>query len=201
MTVSAYIPSPEFPTYADYRKAKQREARKAWKQRNQEKYRASEYERRRERYATDVEYKAKVNASNVAIYRSNPEPAKERSRNHRSANKVAWKEYDKTYYQINKPAIQEYKSQWAKANAADVNRRNAARRAVCSKATPAWANKSDIADAYAEARHMQMHVDHIVPLNHPLVCGLHVWDNLQLLTPIENLRKSNRFDPETYHAS
>lgn len=201
MAICAYTPSAEHPTYADYRKAKQREYRKAWKQRNAEAYLASEYARRRERYATEPEYKAKVNRRNNDMYAENPLPAKKRALKRRTENRVAYEAGQKAYYAANKPAIQAYKYRWAKTNAHHVNMRNSARRALCAKATPAWANKNDMADVYAEARYMQMHVDHIVPLNHPLVCGLHVWDNLQLLTPVENLRKSNRFDPETFHAS
>ena len=41
-----------------------------------------------------------------------------------------------------------------------------------------------------------LHVDHIVPLHHPLVSGLHVWHNLQLLDARMNRSKHNRVWPE-----
>ena len=39
------------------------------------------------------------------------------------------------------------------------------------------------------------HVDHEIPINHSLVCGLHCVANLQYLTADDNLRKSNKWEP------
>lgn len=67
-------------------------------------------------------------------------------------------------------------------------------RASKLNATPVWANLSRIKEIY-ETCPVGSHVDHIIPLIHPLVCGLHVHENLQHLTAEENLKKSNKFTP------
>jgi len=38
-------------------------------------------------------------------------------------------------------------------------------------------------------------VDHIIPLKHDLVCGLHVAQNLQLMSPSANYSKGNTWLP------
>ncbi len=63
------------------------------------------------------------------------------------------------------------------------------------KATPRWANLRAIEDIYKKAVELGLEVDHIVPLQNPLVCGLHVEGNLQLLAKKENAKKGNKFIP------
>ena len=78
----------------------------------------------------------------------------------------------------------------------------AKQRACLLNATPPWLTKQhfkDIEAKYKEAARLgislqkSFHVDHIIPLRHSLVCGLHVAWNLQVLEKSENLKKSNSF--------
>lgn len=70
------------------------------------------------------------------------------------------------------------------------------RRKRVKQATPAWADKQEIKYIYELAQERNLVVDHIVPLNHELVCGLHVQDNLRCITPELNGWKSNRFNQD-----
>lgn len=80
---------------------------------------------------------------------------------------------------------------WVIANRPRILARVRARQAMKIKALPKWANLEAIKSIYKEAASLGMEVDHIVPLRHPLVCGLHVETNLQLLTIHQNRSKRN----------
>lgn len=71
----------------------------------------------------------------------------------------------------------------------------ASKRAHLKNATPSWADKQLIRRFYAECP-KGYHVDHIVPINGKLVCGLHVENNLQYLLAKDNIAKSNNFEIE-----
>lgn len=41
-----------------------------------------------------------------------------------------------------------------------------------------------------------VHIDHVVPICSPLVCGLHVPWNLEVIDRVSNLKKSNKWWPD-----
>jgi len=71
------------------------------------------------------------------------------------------------------------------------------------QATPDWVRshyKSEMEYVYALRDEASMsgdeyHVDHIVPISHPEICGLHVPWNLQVLPADFNIAKSNKWNP------
>lgn len=74
------------------------------------------------------------------------------------------------------------------------------RHAAKMKRTPAWANQESINLFYAEAKRLTLTtgvkhaVDHVIPLQGKNVSGLHVENNLQVITHIENAKKWNRYE-------
>ena len=63
---------------------------------------------------------------------------------------------------------------------------------IIKRATPKWADMLAIQLIEEEAHSKGHHVDHIIPLQGKNVCGLHVENNLQILSPKLNLWKSNK---------
>lgn len=81
-------------------------------------------------------------------------------------------------------------------------RYNDRRRSLLLRAVPAWVDEEAIRDVYQlaleirELTGVDHHVDHIVPLNSKIVCGLHVAHNLMVITATENISKGNRRWPD-----
>jgi hypothetical protein len=71
------------------------------------------------------------------------------------------------------------------------------RYATQMNASPEWRDKAKIRAIYAEAKRktketgIAHHVDHIYPLQGVISCGLHVHQNLRVITKLENCTKSN----------
>jgi hypothetical protein len=121
----------------------------------------------------------------------NKEYQKEYHKNYRLNNKDKIKERDRFFYLKNKDKIKKIKKLYHLKNPHIKNASCAKRRAVKLKSTPKFANLNKIKEIYKNCP-KGYHVDHIVPLNSKLVCGLHVEWNLQYLTPSANLSKSNK---------
>lgn len=103
-------------------------------------------------------------------------------------NKIKINDTNKRHYQRNKEMYLGY----------TISRRYNQR-----QATPLWDKELTdftIKEAYSLAKirkketGIDWHVDHIIPLKGKLVCGLNVWNNIQLLPAEINLRKKNNYD-------
>jgi hypothetical protein len=90
------------------------------------------------------------------------------------------------------------KASHKRINKAKYAEHEAHRRAAKKLATPSWYDKKKCILVYEERDRMtettgvQHHVDHIYPLQSDWVCGLHVHENLQVLTGPDNASKGNR---------
>lgn len=83
---------------------------------------------------------------------------------------------------------------WRQANPERAKAQVNARRKSLRQATPKSLTELDklfILEIYHLAQLRRLTVDHIVPITHPLVCGLHAPWNMRLLTASDNFRKSN----------
>ncbi len=87
---------------------------------------------------------------------------------------------------------------WKRAHPESRDAENLSRRLAHTNAMPDWANQFFIEEAYRLARlrtkmfGFKWHVDHIIPLRSPLVCGLHTHQNLQVIPAAVNYQKGNR---------
>ena len=126
----------------------------------------------------------------------------------RQARKRNGKQYEairsdarREYRAENAERLMAYAKNYRRLNSHRVASYTAKHRAAKKRATPAWANQTYIGMFYEMAKleeirlSVGVHVDHIVPLQSSIVCGLHVEHNLQLLTKTANLSKSNRTWP------
>lgn len=94
---------------------------------------------------------------------------------------------------------------WRVANPGKIREFAANRRAALALRVPAWLTDEDyraIEALYIEAARLTAetdvmhHVDHKLPLRGRLVSGLHVPANMQVITAEQNLKKSNKWNPE-----
>ena len=131
----------------------------------------------------------KVRAGKEKWRLAHPENARARERRRRLANPEEARAREK---------------KWRKENRGVCNAKTRKREAAKFRAAPKWADQAAIRAIYSEAVRItkatgiEHHVDHSVPLNHPMVQGLHNEFNLQILTATANVSKGNRRWPNMW---
>jgi hypothetical protein len=92
-------------------------------------------------------------------------------------------------------------SKWRKSHRGEKSAERAAWYADRLQRTPPWADMKAIKEIYKESNRIQKetgiehHVDHIIPMRGKLVSGLHIAENLRVLSGPENLAKGSKFMP------
>jgi len=144
------------------------------------------------------ENKDEIRASIQKWKEENPEKLKAtRQRNNRinSAKKAEW---ERNFRENYPETVKAKRSKYKRENKNKINADGAKRRAQKLRATPRWANNDKILEFYTEAQNKSSEyseryvVDHIIPLNSDIVCGLHCEDNLRVITAKENEEKNNK---------
>jgi hypothetical protein len=194
--------------YKDPEKAKQNakerylkniEARKA-------KMRENYRENKEERLSQSKEY-VKANREKILEYQAK----------YRQENKEKATQYKKQYYLENKAELAKKAQNYQRENPEGVRRRNRKYRGT-EKGKENWTLRrnarrkrerdaslgmvfyKEILEIYAKCRNIcrekreSYEVDHIIPISHRDVCGLHVPWNMQILPAIINRKKTNKLD-------
>lgn len=117
-----------------------------------------------------------------------------------SRNREQEIEKAREYRKINANKANAATRKWRTKNKDLVNAHGSRRRAQLLQACPSWVDVKELRKIYNRVKEItaktgiKHHVDHIVPLKHDYVCGLHVPWNLQIIPAAENHRKKNKFD-------
>ena len=130
----------------------------------------------------------------------NPEKIKAKNERYKAANEEKMRAARKKWRSDNPEKSRASNSTWNSSNRAAMRLVGARYRAAKIGAAVRWADKGAMRVVYAEAQRLtritgiQYDVDHVVPLQSPVVCGLHCEFNLRVITSDENKRKQNRWD-------
>lgn len=153
--------------------------------------------------------KDKVQEHNKEWDKNNPDKRKQYQQSYVQTHKETVAERGRKWRLENPNYHHKYNTTWRENNPnyarayRDENRgkflaNHALYRAAKKQATVVWADQIKIEALYEEAKILNEttgephEVDHIVPLQHPEVCGLHCEDNLQILTRYDNRKKHNK---------
>lgn len=129
---------------------------------------------------------------------------------HELAKAKEWRDRNREFLQKrdrlryhSSPSKRERDKKWKKENPHVFAALQVKREAAKKQRTPTWADHAAMRAIYKQAAKLTRetgilhHVDHIVPLLGKDVCGLHVPNNLRVVTADENMRKKNKWSAES----
>jgi hypothetical protein len=180
-------------------KAKINAQTREWYAENKEKVRAEW----KAKYAQDTEFRENEKARTNDWRAENKERKSIADKKWKDANKQKRAEIDRLWVESNRELVRQYKKKWQDDNKAYMAEYHARLRSLRLQRTPLWLTKEDIekirniyelAIKKTKETGTFWHVDHIVPLQGKNVSGLHVPQNLRVITADENRRKSNKWE-------
>ena len=155
------------------------------------------------RFASNKACVACETARRVILTPEAKEHQREQRRKHEAARKDRKREYARIWYRRNKERIkrqrQAHPNYHRRLRSANEQYRKACRRADIYRHDLEIQHRIDLIYDEMKTRNKageDVVVDHIIPINNELVCGLHLPWNMQLLSRSENSIKSNDFDPD-----
>lgn len=149
-----------------------------------------DYARKKELYRKRAKDWRAQNSERVKVLAQRDEvkvKARQRMREWSANNKERKREQDKKFYESNRALVNSYKAK---------------RRAAVLSATPPWLTEQDwqairevyrLCDLMTVETGVEHEVDHIVPLQGKIVCGLHIATNLRVITAVANNRRPRIF--------
>lgn len=122
-----------------------------------------------------------------------------------SSRMKTWRDKNPNYfndwYKENNNRHKQYTKNWKEHNPEKLALLVDKRRDKLKVATPKWYEKDLVKqvflkrDELSSLLNIELTVDHIIPIQGDNVCGLHCWDNLQLLERSLNGGKKNLYEP------
>jgi len=140
--------------------------------------------------------KEKIKQVRYKYKKNNPEKVKLSQKQATLKKFDYYKEQKKAWRRNNPEKTRIYFNTYKSKNHGKVLSWMANYRAKKNKTIPIWFEMDLVKKVYEKAKEWGFEVDHIVPINNEIVCGLHCWANLQLLNKSLNSSKKNRYWPD-----
>ena len=166
---------------------------KTWRKENQEYLKASNVQWRKDNAEHLREYK-KSNSERDRQQRRKHECLPDRIERRRETQRECYLKNPGKRRANHKKWFEKNGKKYREENRGRLRAYSAKYKAVQLKATPKWSDLKAIMNVYDEAARLGLEVDHIIPLQGKTVCGLHIAENLQLLTRSQNRSKGNRYE-------